>query len=73
MARMPSPRTPFPFTRAMAFGLCVLRLAPNDFWSMTPHELLRASEGVYGRHDIAPSRPMLDDLITRFPDKEKSI
>jgi len=54
----------------MAFGLGVLRLAPKDFWSMTPRELLRAAEGVYGRAETAPSRAILDALITRFPDKE---
>jgi uncharacterized phage protein (TIGR02216 family) len=70
---MSSPRTPFPFTRAMAFGLGVLRLAPKDFWSMTPRELLRAAEGVYGRTDAAPSRAMLDALILRFPDTETAI
>jgi len=56
--------------RAMAFGLGVLRLAPRDFWLMTPRELIRAAEGVYGRPDIAPSRVILDDLIARYPDKE---
>ena len=72
MAGAPSPRPPFPFMRAMAFGLGVLRLAPRDFWSMTPRELLRAAEGVYGRTDVAPSRAMLDTLITLFPDTERT-
>ncbi|MCC3244687.1 phage tail assembly chaperone [Methylocystis sp. WRRC1] len=67
-AHAPSPRAPFPFSRAMAFGLGVLRLAPRDFWSMTPRELHRAMEGVYGRGGGAPSRATLDELMREFPD-----
>jgi len=52
----------------MAFGLGVLRLTPKDFWSMTPRELHRAAEGVYGRETRAPSRATLDELIRNFPD-----
>jgi uncharacterized phage protein (TIGR02216 family) len=65
---MSSPRAPFPFARAMAFGLGVLRLAPHDFWSMTPRELHHAAEGVYGRRLPAPARATLDELMRAFPD-----
>lgn len=54
----------------MAFGLGVLRLAPSDFWSMTPRELQAAAEGVYGRADGPPSRTTLDALMRDFPDGE---
>jgi uncharacterized phage protein (TIGR02216 family) len=54
----------------MAFGLGVLRLAPHEFWSMTPRELLHAAEGIHGRQDVAPSRATLEALITLFPDTE---
>ena len=54
----------------MAFGLDVLRLAPHEFWSMTPRELLHAAEGIHGRQDVAPSRATLEALITLFPDTE---
>lgn len=53
----------------MAFGLGVLRLGPQDFWSMTPRELSRAAEGVYGRR-AAMSRAALDALMRDFPDRE---
>jgi uncharacterized phage protein (TIGR02216 family) len=53
----------------MAFGLGVLRLAPRDFWSMTPRELDRAAEGVYGRASRPPSRAALDEMMRDFPDR----
>lgn len=55
----------------MAFGLGVLRLAPKDFWSMTPRELFHAAEGVYGRGLAPPLRTRLDELMRLFPDQEK--
>jgi uncharacterized phage protein (TIGR02216 family) len=56
----------------MAFGLGVLRLAPRDFWSMTPRELFCAAEGVYGKTPGAPSRAALGELMRRFPDSAGS-
>ncbi|MBI1867718.1 MAG: phage tail assembly chaperone [Methylocystis sp.] len=53
----------------MAFGLGVLRLCSRDFWSMTPHELASAADGVYGRRRGAPSRTALDELMRAFPDR----
>jgi uncharacterized phage protein (TIGR02216 family) len=52
----------------MAFGLGVLRLGPRDFWSMTPRELFRAAEGVYGRDAAPMSRDALDALMRNHPD-----
>lgn len=59
---------PFPWERAMAFGLGVLRLSPRAFWAMTPRELAAAAEGVYGRVSAAPSRASFDALMRAFPD-----
>jgi uncharacterized phage protein (TIGR02216 family) len=53
----------------MAFGLGVLRLAPKDFWAMTPRELFHATEGVYGRATRPPSRAALDALMRGYPDR----
>jgi uncharacterized phage protein (TIGR02216 family) len=53
----------------MAFGLGVLRLPSRDFWSMTPRELFRAAEGVYGAAPGAPSRAVIEELMRRFPDR----
>jgi uncharacterized phage protein (TIGR02216 family) len=55
----------------MAFGLGVLRLAPETFWSLTPRELQAAAEGVYGRASGPPSRATLDALMLEFPDGER--
>ncbi|PPD44497.1 MAG: hypothetical protein CTY15_07240 [Methylocystis sp.] len=52
----------------MAFGLGVLRLAPKDFWSMTPRELHRAAEGSFGPGAPPPERTALDQLMNDFPD-----
>lgn len=60
--------TPFPWTDAMRFGLGVLRLAPRDFWSMTPRELASAWTAIVGERGGPLDRRGLDDLMTRFPD-----
>ncbi|MFO1167555.1 MAG: rcc01693 family protein [Rhodoblastus sp.] len=66
-SRSPSER--FPWREAMRFGLGVLRLAPEDFWSSTPRELHAASQGMFGvRAEAAPSRDKLDALMRDFPD-----
>lgn len=53
----------------MCFGLGVLRLAPRQFWEMTPRELHAAAEGLFGpRNSSAPSREKLDALMRAFPD-----
>lgn len=64
--------TAFPWADAMRLGLGILRLAPKDFWAMTPRELAGAYEGVSGI--AANARPLdrsnLEALMQRFPDKE---
>jgi uncharacterized phage protein (TIGR02216 family) len=52
----------------MAFGLGVLRLAPDDFWRMTPRELAAAMEAVLGPHAGELDRGAFDALRMRFPD-----
>lgn len=59
---------PFPWKQAIGFGLGVLRLAPEQFWRMTPRELAYAIEAASGRG--APiDRAALTQLMTRYPDE----
>jgi uncharacterized phage protein (TIGR02216 family) len=56
----------------MTAGLGMLRLSPDDFWSMTPRELDAAMRGAFG---IAPMQPAMtrSDLMAMmaaFPDNE---
>lgn len=59
--------TPFPWAQAIGFGLGVLRLSPQQFWSMTPRELTRAIEAVTGRTPPLDRRS-LTQLMKRYPD-----
>jgi uncharacterized phage protein (TIGR02216 family) len=63
---------PFPWSQALAIGLGVLRLSPEQFWRMTPREFAAALRGLYG--DPAPpfDRAVLDALVKRFPDTNES-
>ena len=47
----------------MAFGLGTLRLPPEQFWRLTPHEL----SALAGRVD-PPRRAALDALMNKYPD-----
>lgn len=59
--------TPFPWKQAIGFGLGVLRLSPQQFWSMTPRELACAIDAVTGR--TAPlDRGTLTQLMRKYPD-----
>jgi len=59
--------TPFPWKQAIGFAFGVLRLAPEQFWRMTPRELSYAIEAVTGRS--APlDRGTLTELMKRYPD-----
>lgn len=60
--------TPFPWKEAIGFGLGVLRLAPDDFWRMTPRELAYAIEAVTGRGRPL-ARDTLRELMKRYPDE----
>ena len=51
----------------MGFGLGVLRLAPSEFWAMTPRELSAAARGP-AAPAVTLARSGLDALIRRFPD-----
>jgi uncharacterized phage protein (TIGR02216 family) len=62
---------PFPWPQALAIGLGVLRLSPEQFWRMTPRELAAALRGLYG--DATPlDRAAFDALRERFPDHKPS-
>lgn len=53
----------------MAFGLGILRLAPRDFWAMTPRELAAAARALRPRAGgEAPRRADLEALMRLFPD-----
>jgi uncharacterized phage protein (TIGR02216 family) len=52
----------------MAFGLGVLRLAPDRFWAMTPREIAAAAEGIFGPLPEMPMRATLEQLMAVFPD-----
>jgi uncharacterized phage protein (TIGR02216 family) len=49
-----------------------MRLAPDQFWRMTPRELAFAIEALTGRS--APlARATLLELMTRYPDDRRNI
>ena len=60
---------PFPWQEAIGFGLGVLRLAPEQFWRMTPRELAYAVAAVRGPHHGPMDRAAFDTLMQMFPDK----
>lgn len=60
--------TPFPWGDAMRFGLGVLRLAPREFWAMTPRELAAAWGALVGDRGGPLGRPELGVMMERFPD-----
>lgn len=55
----------------MAMGFGLLRLSPNEFWSMTPREMERAMSMLSGGRAGAPGRNDLAELMQRFPDGER--
>lgn len=57
----------------MTAGLGTLRLAPGEFWAMTPRELDAGLRGALGLVSIEPAmtRPDLTALMTAFPDGEE--
>jgi len=58
----------FPWDTVMRVGFGVLRLAPAAFWAMTPREITRALEALYGAGHPAPNRGDLTRLMAAFPD-----
>lgn len=59
--------TAFPWQAAIDAGLRGLRLAPHDFWAMTPRELHAALGGLM--HQGQPDRTGLEALMRAFPDR----
>lgn len=59
----------------MAFGLGLLRLSPEAFWSMTLQEFAAALRGAKG--EFAPLAPLdaagLHGLMMLFPDGAKEV
>jgi len=60
--------TPFPWARAIGFGLGVLRLSPPAFWQMTPREFALAVEAVLGPRAAPLERASFEQLMRRYPD-----
>jgi uncharacterized phage protein (TIGR02216 family) len=58
----------FPWAQALALGLGVLRLSPEQFWRMTPREFAAALRGLYGARAAPFDRATFDELRERFPD-----
>jgi uncharacterized phage protein (TIGR02216 family) len=56
----------FPWRAAIHAGLCLLRLAPRDFWSLTPIEFHALTGGLAPRFDLP-----LKDLMARYPDRQE--
>lgn len=52
----------------MAFGLGDLRLAPREFWAMTPRELAAAANIRRNEMSVPPTRRGLAALMQRYPD-----
>lgn len=63
----------FPWDELIGLGLGLLRLAPRDFWAMTPRELAHVLRLFSGGGEVgSPGRRGLDALMALFPDhKEK--
>lgn len=51
----------------MHFGLGTLRLAPRDFWAMTPREVAAAAN-LFLRQADMPDRAALERLMAAYPD-----
>lgn len=66
------PAPSFPWKQMMQIGFGVLRLSPQQFWSMTPRELASATRGACGLPASLspPARRDLTALMHRFPDNE---
>lgn len=60
----------FPWQEVMAFGLGRLRLAPDQFWAMTPREIAAAMAAIRPPRANPPERGALAKLMARFPDND---
>ena len=52
----------------MAAGFGLLRLSPEDFWSMTPREMASATSVLGTGRAAAPGRNDLAAMMRLFPD-----
>lgn len=52
----------------MAFGLGVLGLGPDAFWSMTLKEMAAAVRGVVPEAETPVGRDAMQALMRRYPD-----
>jgi uncharacterized phage protein (TIGR02216 family) len=59
----------FPWEHALAIGLGILRLPPEQFWKMTPREFAAALRGLYGDAPAPIDRETFAALADRFPDR----
>ena len=54
--------------RLIRLGLVELRLRPDDFWTLTPGELLLLAG--HGEDNVPPTRAGIAELLARFPDTQ---
>ncbi len=66
-----APLAPFPWERAIGFGLGVLKFSPDAFWRMTPRELALSIRAVTGSGDEPLTRVTFAELLKRFPDDKQ--
>jgi uncharacterized phage protein (TIGR02216 family) len=59
---------PFPWRRVQHVGLCLLRLPPETFWSLTPIEF-HAMAGGLSPPPVRLGRSALEAMMRRFPDR----
>lgn len=52
-------------------GMGLLRLAPRDFWTMTPREAALVMRLVSGGTTEPPWRAALEELMRQLPDERK--
>jgi len=64
-----------PWPELMSFGFGVLRLGPNQFWSMSLHEMDAAISACTGfSMDDAPiNRLTLNGMMAAYPDRQKEV
>jgi uncharacterized phage protein (TIGR02216 family) len=65
-------RPAFDWPHALALGLGVLRLSPDQFWRTTPRELAAALHGLFGEPAPPLDRAALAALCARYPDTRQT-
>jgi uncharacterized phage protein (TIGR02216 family) len=69
LKNLPADDTPLPWRALLHFGFRHLKLSPQEFWSMTLHELSAALQTTAGSAG-ALQRDDLDRLMTSYPDTD---